>query len=201
MMKPEKSAFAWIEQLMNSKIAFSLGAIAVFLTWLLSTVDTVDKLLVAVHLREPHLAVTESDKRSEFSRAFIRSAWLRLYLMRRVLMVQIPGYPQTAKDKEWDSYKVALDNWNADLMINILSFQQFYGDGKRYEFENILQPTFAGIHYCLESVNSPELKLPCEISNPPDPAKLRKALDLLNVNLYCFASGLDEKGQRCSVKN
>src|SRR5262249_58733492 len=135
--KPGSRLYASIERIRTSSFAVSIGAMAVFAAWLLSTAETMDKLLVTVGIRPDALAIAENDRRANFSRTFIHSAWLRLHLMRRVLMTQIPEYPQAAKDKEWESYKGALDSWNANLMINILGFQEYYGTAKRRQFEHV----------------------------------------------------------------
>jgi hypothetical protein len=196
---PGSRLYAWVDRIRTSKLAVSIGAMGLFLAWLLSTAETMDKLFVAVGIRPDALATAENDRRANFSRAFIHSAWLRLYLMRRVLMTQIPEHPQDAKDKEWEGYKRALDSWNADLMINILGFQEYYGTAKRREFEHVLQPDFAAIHTCLEAMRSPELGLTCTISHSADRAAIERAINHLNGKLYCFMSGVSAKGQSCAV--
>jgi len=196
---PASRLYAWVDSLRTSKLAVSIGAMGLFLAWLLSTAETMDKLFVAAGVRPNALAIAENDRRANFSRAFIHSAWLRLYLMRRVVMTHIPEHPQDAKDKEWEGYKRALDSWNADLMINILGFQEYYGTAKRREFEHVLQPAFVTIHACLEAMRSPELGLTCTISHSADRAAIERAINHLNGKLYCFMAGVTQHGQSCAV--
>jgi len=196
---PASWLYAWVDRIRTSKLTISIGAMGLFLAWLLSTAETMDKLFVAVGIRPDALAIVENDRRANFSRAFIHSAWLRLHMTRRVLMTQVPEHPQAAQDKEWENYKAALASWNADVMNNILGFQEYYGTAKRREFEHVLQPAFLAIHTCLEARRSPELKLTCKISASADPTDIERAINHLNGQLYCFMAGVTQHGQSCAV--
>jgi hypothetical protein len=120
-----------------------------------------------------------------------------MYLMRRYLLAVKSNYVESEIAKEWDRYLVALEEWNGNLMVNILSLNQYYGDEKRYEFEGKIQPAFGKIHYCIERLRDPKHSVACRLSEKPTVAEIEAAIDGLNVQLYCFVSGLSENRTRC----
>jgi hypothetical protein len=92
-----------------------------------------------------------------------------------------------------------LEEWNSDLMVNILSLEKYYGAEKSAEFEGSIQRGFGQVHYCLEGLRHPEGKINCALSPTRDLKSIEAGIDRLNSALYCFVSGLPDKDSgRCS---
>jgi hypothetical protein len=101
----------------------------------------------------------------------------------------------------WERYATVFEEWNRDLMVNILILQQQYGTTKRDQFENIIQPGFSSVHECLEGVRRPSTTIACPLSATHDIKVINGSLDRLNQDLYCFVTGLPERGkERCFPK-
>ena len=111
--------------------------------------------------------------------------------MQRVVYAVKNNFTADEREKEWNAYSEVLRDWNRDLMVNILLLQQFYGTEKRNEFENVIQPKFGSINYCLEGLKHPASAPTCKITD------IERALEDLNAELYCFVSGLPKEGTRC----
>src|SRR5262245_55335088 len=133
------------------------------------------------------------------SREFTRAAWHRLFAMQRYVSMVEAGYPANDQDRAWERYAAIFEEWNRDLMVNILSLEQHYSAyGKRDEFENMIQPAFGRIHACLEGLRRPGTTIACSLSDTRDIKIIKEALDSLNQHLYCFVTGLRrEDGRRC----
>ncbi|WP_205215805.1 hypothetical protein, partial [Azospirillum brasilense] len=108
----------------------------------------------------------------------------------------------------WDNYIKILDEWNSDLMINIMLIDKYYGTDKRRFFEETIQPQFGELHSCMNRLHYRDIyekknMSSCGFSQQNDGSavqnavEFRKRMDKLNVDLYCFVSGLDAKGRQC----
>jgi hypothetical protein len=103
------------------------------------------------------------------------------------------GYPALDQDRAWERYAAIFEEWNRDLMVNILSLEQHYhGYGKREQFEKVVLPTFTTIHKCLEGLRRPTTTIDCELSKTRDIDVINQALERLNQDLYCFVFGLPD---------
>jgi hypothetical protein len=178
-----------------------LGLVAIVLAGVLggiaSTTEAVDKIAIWVGIRPNALQLARDHEKAQFSRELTKAAWSRLFLMRRYLLGAKNNYGEAQREKEWERYLTALDEWNRDLMVNILSLQQLYGTSKRREFEERIQPAFGHLHDCLEALRHPSSDWQCPLSATRDIAAIEKGMDRLNAQLYCFVSGLPEKGAEC----
>jgi hypothetical protein len=106
------------------------------------------------------------------------------------------GYHVLDQDRAWERYAAIFEEWNRDLMVNILSLEQHYHRyGKREQFENVILPAFTTIHKCLEGLRRPTTTIDCEISKTRDINVINKALERLNQDLYYFVFGLPDPKQ------
>lgn len=183
----------WLRSLKGSTLGLSVTAIAGILIGAAATTDAVDKLLIWGGLKPNALELAQDDARGRFSRDITRAAWRRLFLMRRLLLAFRSDFLEDEKDEIWRSYLKSLEEWNSDLMVNILSLQRYYGTEKRDQFERQIQGQFGRIHNCLESLRHPEGKVACRISPTRDLNSIAAAIDRLNASLYLFVSGLPDK--------
>jgi hypothetical protein len=149
--------------------------------------------------------VARDDERARFSRDLTRAMWHRWFTMNRYLSTIEAGFPGLDQDRAWDRYATVFEEWNRDLMVNILSLEQYYqGTLKRDQFENRIQPMFRRLHACLQGLRRPETATKCcpypepkareceQSSTPPtrDLDRIRIEMGRLNQDLYCFATGL-----------
>jgi hypothetical protein len=196
-----KARKTWIERLKTSTYVVVLAAAAAFIVTTADVTDAIDKILVWTGVQKPDaLRLAEDDRRGQFSREVTRTAWRRLFWMRRVLMAQQYNFPQDEKNKTWDTYIEVLDKWNSELMSNIIGVGQYYPDKVKL-FENDIQSDFRKIHYCLEAFRHPGSGIACEISSQLDLAQIEKAIDSLNYKLFVFVCGHRSKGDNCMAVN
>jgi hypothetical protein len=174
--------------------AFLVGAIVA----LASTFDAADRLLVRFKIVPDALQLGHEDARSKFSRDLLRAAWGRWFLMQRYISAVEVELSSEDKSKIWVRYLEARDEWNRDLMVNILSIGQFYGADKRELFEGPIQSAFGSIHLCLASLHYDRPSISCAISTSRNVKEINRAHERLNRLLYCFATGLSDRDKAIS---
>jgi hypothetical protein len=193
------SEAGWLSRIRNSSFGLTLIALAGIAAGVASTTEAVDKIAISVGLKKNSLQLAQDDEKAKFSRELIRLTWQRLYLMRRYVLAIEQNYSSAERDKDWDRYLAVLEAWNRDLMVNILGLNQHYGEAKSADFEHGIQPQFGALHYCLESLHTQGSKLTCKLSSTKDLGAIKRGLDGLNVDLYCFVRAIDAKNQACHV--
>lgn len=200
MTNPETEA-TWLSRIKSTRIGLTVTAVAGLLIAAAATTDATDKLLIWTHIEPDALQLAENNARGQFSRDLTQSAWRRLFWMRRLVLAAEAKFTDQEKNEIWASYLKSLEEWNSNLMINILSLQRYYGSARRQLFERKIQHDFGEIHYCLEALRHPAGTMSCKLSTDRDPKAIEGAIDRLNSVLYCFVSGLpDETGRSCSLK-
>ena len=188
----------WFARLKRSRIGLTVAAIVVLLSGAAAFTDATDKLLVWTGVRPNALRLAEDDVNGQFSRNLTRAAWRRMFWMRRLVLASQADFPEQEKNETWAAYLKAVEEWNSDLMFNILTLEKYYGAGKRAEFELGIQRGFGQVHYCLEGLRHPEGKITCALSPTRDVKSIEDGIDRLNSALYCFVSGLpDKENGRC----
>jgi len=187
----------WLDKIKESTLGLTVAGAFGLLVGVASTTEAIDKLAVWTGLKANALQLAKADEKAAYSTQLTRAAWHRLFLMRRYVLAVKSNFSEGDRAKEWDKYSISLEAWNRDLMVNILSLSQYYGEAKRNEFENTIQPAFGKIHYCLEGLRYPSSGPICKVSSTRDIAAIERALDSLNGQLYCFVSGLPDRDVRC----
>jgi hypothetical protein len=180
----------WLRRLRQSPAGLAVVAIGLILTGLATWTQAIDTLLVFIGAKPNALQISRDDERARFSRDLARAAWHRWFAMRRYVSTVEAGYPASDQDRAWERYAAIFEEWNRDLMVNIVSLEQHYQKRKRDQFEIIIQPAFANIHRCLEGLRRPQTTIVCNLSATRDIAAINEALDRLNQQLYCFVTGL-----------
>ncbi|WP_424361368.1 hypothetical protein [Methylocystis parvus] len=188
-----KDEAEWFKRLRTSPLGLSVTAIGLILIGVGSFSDSIDKVLVSVGLRPNALRLAEDDARGQFSRELARSAWRRLFWMRRLVLSEKANFPEAEKSETWAAYLKSLEDWNAELMVYIMTIKKYYGDAKALEFQRDVQSKFGKIHYCLEAVRHRTDVIECSVSKEKSLDKINNSIDDLNASLYCFASGLPSK--------
>jgi hypothetical protein len=190
--KPEPQP-DWFHHLRRSPWVLTIVAVGAILTGLAAWTQAIDTLLLFTGVKPNALQLARDDERARFSRDLTRAAWHRLSAMRRYVSTVEAGYPALDQDRAWERYAAIFEEWNRDLMVNILSLEQHYhGYGKREQFEKVVLPTFATIHQCLEGLRRPTTTIDCELSKTRDIDVINQALERLNQDLYCFVFGLPD---------
>jgi hypothetical protein len=168
-------------------------AVGAVLTAIATWTESVDRLLVFTGVKPNSLELVRGDERARFSRELTRAAWHRLFAMQRYVSTVEAGYSTLDQDRAWERYAEIFEEWNRDLMVNILFLEQYYrAQGKRDQFETAIQPAFARIHACLEGLRRPKTTIVCTLSETHDIKIINQALEQLNRDLYCFVTGLPE---------
>ncbi|WP_188261985.1 hypothetical protein [Azospirillum tabaci] len=199
--KPEIAAVVAISGLIVAAVSFGKDVL-----------DLADKAQVQLGLKPDSLQIANEDAKGKFSRELTRSAWRRMFWMRRYGLAVEDGLPTQDRKDTWESYLKVLDEWNADLMVNIMLINKYYGLEKRRFFEQKIQPQFGELHSCINRLHYKEIyekknSSTCKFSGQnseeeiQNAVEFRKRLDSLNIDLYCFVSGLDAKGRFCGHHN
>jgi hypothetical protein len=193
--KPVRQADLF-RRLQRSPWTLALVAIGAALTGLAAWTQAIDTVLLFTGVKPNALQLARDDERARFSRDLTRAAWHRLFSMRRYVSMLEAGYPALDQDRAWERYAAIFEEWNRDLMVNILSLEQHYhGYGKREEFENVILPAFTSLHKCLEGLRRPATTIECEMSKTRDINVINQALERLNQDLHCFVFGLPDPKQ------
>jgi hypothetical protein len=102
-----------------------------------------------------------------------------------------------------------VEEWNINLLVNIVGLESYYNSSKRLSFEDIIAPHVTAIHECLLRLRFPEV-----YASRPDkgcvptglgplvaasPEVVNQHLDLLETQLYCFTTGLSKTSQPCPL--
>jgi hypothetical protein len=195
--KPQPQAH-WFRRLERSPWGLTIAALGGILTGLAASTAAIDNLLTFTGLKHSEqqnaLMVARDDERARFSRDLTRAVWHRWFAMNRYVSTVEAGYSAPDQDGAWDRYATVFEEWNRDLMVNILSLEQHYqGTPKRDEFENRIQPAFGRLHACLEGLRRPKTTITCKLSPTRDIAVISEELKRLNRDLYCFVTGLPRK--------
>jgi hypothetical protein len=143
--RPDKAQ--WIRKISQSPFGLTVAVLAGLLAGIASTTEAVDKIAIWIGLKPNALQLAKDDERAKFSRELTKAAWNRLYVMQRYVSATKNNYSQADRDKEWERYVTTLLEWNRDLMVNILSLDQYYGTAKRNEFEHGIQQQFWSIAF------------------------------------------------------
>jgi hypothetical protein len=170
--------------------------------------DVWDKTQVALGWKPDQLQLARSNEKGVFSRHLVEVAWRRVFWMRRYGLAVEDGLPISTRDIDWDNYLKVLETWNAELMVNIIQLQVFYGTEKSRTFQYDIQRQFGVLHGCLNRLHFREAyaarnDAPCRIpghvggDDIQNAVALRHGLDTLNVRLFCFATGLTPQGDAC----
>lgn len=158
--------------------------------------DGFEKIRLFVGLKKDALDLAKDDAKARLSRDFTRVAWRRLLWMERYASAVERALPTDVQKDSWNTYVKALDDWNADLMVNYVLMSEYYGSAKRNALEWNIQPRFVELNLCLTELRYEALKLDfnCpyrEGSTVRDRARnLGKKLADLRGDLYCFVTDL-----------
>jgi hypothetical protein len=185
----------WFRRLRRSPWGLTIAAIGGILTGFAAATTAFGNLAEFVGLKQSAqqnaLMVARDDERARFSRDLTRAAWHRYSAMNRYVSTVEAGYSAADQDRAWERYAAVFEEWNRDLMVNILSLEQHYpGTAKRDQFENVIQPAFGRLHECLEGLRRPTTTIICKLSSTRDIQVINKELTRLNQDLYCFVTGL-----------
>jgi hypothetical protein len=119
-----------------------------------SLADAFGKIEVFLGLKPDALEIADRNFKHEFSRDFTVLAWRRMYWMSNFIENTRLGADEERLDEVWDGYLAVLEEWNAQLMKNILLIQQYYGEERRNEFEYKIQVMFGRAHGCLVALRT-----------------------------------------------
>ena len=171
----------------------------------------VKQLLQLTEAEPGALELAHDNAKASFSRDLARSAWARIYWMKRYAQVAELGLPEDELNGIWTGYLQSLADWNENLMVNVISLETFYGADKRRQFEQNVQPAFGDLHACLIRIRffpayEQRGDSGCTFRSGEvgqlghdNVALFNRKMNEMNTLLYCFYSGLNEAGEQCKV--
>jgi hypothetical protein len=190
----------WVRKIRHSNWGLSLIAIALVITNLGNVFEGADKIVHFVWKKpDAALEIYRADEVTRFSRELTRLFYSRLLATRRYLTYVQRDYPPDQQSKAWERYAAVFEDWNREIMVNILGLQQIYGTQKRNQFESILQHKFRIVHSCLENIHRHGMKPQCvspedyDINYDVDKIGVQKAIDFLDSDIYFFVTGLHKQ--------
>lgn len=167
------------------------------------------EILVALHLKPDALELAQDTARSQFSDNLARTAWKRLFWTRRYLTAVELSLSETDQTEIWKGYIASVEDWNDNLMVNIMGLRHYYSEEKKSAFEIGILPMENSIHSCLLRIRYPSAYSKNGRNQCTFPGSQRSTTanidiigqenDALNSQLYCFVAGLDRKGKNCTV--
>jgi len=169
-----------------------------------------DRLLIMLHLKPDALELARDTARGQFSDDLTRTAWKRLFWTRRYASAVEFKLSDAETTEIWKGYMGAVEEWNENLMINIMGLGRYYNLRKSSEFEDGIVPLMNSIHSCIlklryaaaytgedgKTCRFPYVGSPL----PPNTQAILGEANALNSQLYCFVNGLGRKGEGCEVK-
>ena len=193
----------------RSRWAVLLVALVGIATATAPVMDLWDKAEVFFELKPDSLHMARDTAKGSFSRELMQTAWGRLFWMRQFASSVEDDLPTEAQITSWDKYVEALDHWNKDLMVNIMTLREYYDDDKAKDFEFDIQSRFAQANICMRRIRfradyEKRSDATCVFGNKRGGSaienihQLNRSLDELNEKLFCFTSGLTTRGQWCS---
>jgi len=191
-MIQEADETGWIGRVRRSHIVVTMAALGGLVVGIASTTEAIDKIAIWTGLKPNALQLAADDARARFSRELSRAAWYRYYLMFRYLALVKGKNPESDRERVWNKYQEALEDWNRDLVLNELSLRQYYGGEKSSELKHRIQPQFSKLHSCLEGLHAPQSTFPCPLSPGRSIPVIEKGLDHLRHDIYCFVMGFPE---------
>jgi hypothetical protein len=206
-MNDAQKEATWFHRLRSSWLGVNVVAVVIIIGGAAYLTDSLDKIAVWSKLKADSFQIAKANEKQKFSRDLTRAMWQRLYLSDQVLaQIKATNVPSSEREKTWDRYKASVDDWNGDLMVNILSIAEYYTHEKRFQFEAFVQPRFSYIHGCLTKfyrlsaekiclTGSQGLKLQDDDENGG--VKLNTYIDDFRPRLYCYVSGLPDDEQKC----
>jgi hypothetical protein len=205
----EGSEPKWMSTLRRSwPVAILVTLVAVF-AGIKDISEGYEKLLVTLHLKPAALDRAQDTARGQFSDNLTRAAWKRLFWTRRYASSIEFKMSEADIAEIWEGYMAAVEEWNDNIMVNILGLRHYYGNMKRIEFEDGIVPFVNSIHECILKMRFPaaykdETNRLCKFPRydnplPPNTQAILGAVNSLNSQLYCFVTWLDTKGESCKV--
>ena len=198
----------WLSTVRRSwPVAVLVAVVAVF-AGIKDISEGYEKLLVTLHLKPDALDLAQDTARGQFSDTLTRTAWKRLFWTRRYVSAIEFKMSDADVAEIWKGYMTAVEEWNDNLMVNIVGLRHYYGNTKRIEFEDGIVPLVNSIHTCILKIRFPAAyndeatrlcKFPHISPLPPNTQAISGAVNALNTQLYCFVTGLDAKGESCQV--
>jgi hypothetical protein len=154
VQKPEPR---WLASLKNN---WAVVVASVVLSLLVTGADAAKKIRDGLEAigwtKSEAFELAESTAKSNFSDNLARAAWLRLYwadvYARRV---EASAKPQDI-DAAWTNYIEATAKWNADLMVNIVGVERYYGRPKSQKFEFDIQGSFQQVDTAMGKLRGAE---------------------------------------------
>lgn len=134
---------SWLKSLKSN---WAIIVVSVVLSVIVTGADAAKKIRDGLEAfgfaKSEALELAESTAKSNFSDNLARAAWLRLYWADiYASRVQVNAKTQDV-DAAWTMYIDATARWNADLMVNIVGVERFYGRPKSQRLEFDIQSSF-----------------------------------------------------------
>jgi hypothetical protein len=183
--------------LKNKRWVAFIIVVAAIATGLSQFSDAIDKLLVAVHLRENALSLTKDGQRDDMSRQLTQIAWQRMSRAMSYL-TRVKGCRSEAEQNDaWNRY---IDSWNTNVMVFILGVERYYGHTKSLVFENDLLRSFNMLGDKMIAVRFQKLEDMCVSGKPTNASLLlidnaAGMREQLNKQFYLFVSGFEQNNR------
>lgn len=199
---------SWVERLQRDPLFILVGIIGIALGATFDLLDKAGKVL----FKSDALVLAENSDRSHFSDDLIRGADKRLFLADLFATRVGDDAPPRLIEESWKEYMTSLQNWNADLLINIAGLANYYSPKLSYYFENDIQTKMKASDSAVRALGtSPYLK-----SILKDPAANTSGLEKGNVGavyvatdaarnslygfIFCMKPKTEDEKNRCKAR-
>ena len=193
----------------NNWLFLCLGLLAGFLIFGGTTIKAINDIVEIFEPKPDALSVAREGTRDQISRDFVETAYRRLYLSRNFLSRIDRRAPSPEIYEAWTLLTRTIEYMASRTLVYANSFEDFYGDARRAEYENGIQIDFNSITNSVVNLRYSQTVRKLEFPDGSNAAlteaegtelkneikTLNDKLDRLTVRIYLFTSCFDKRRQ------
>ena len=154
------------------------------------------------------LSLVREETRDDVSREFVETAWRRVYWSRNFLARLSRRAPSAEINEAWKKLLTTVEEMSAKTMIYAASFELFYNNARRVEFEDGIQSDFRNVTQEIVDLRYSNVVKKLEFGGDgteltePEAGQIKtrtreieEKLDKLQIRLYQFVRCFDKQHQ------
>jgi hypothetical protein len=134
-------------------IAFGFGSLVAVAAGLVTLLDSWDKVLVFLHLKEdPAFVLAEQTAKGDLARQIVHSTSQREFWIRRFSGDLGAGFPSADQDDAWTHYNESVVSWNENYITNYFLAGKYFSPDVQKQLADI-NWIFRGINTCMNQIH------------------------------------------------
>jgi hypothetical protein len=191
----------------NNWFFVCLGLLAGFLIFGGTTLKAINDIVEIFVPKPDALSVAREGTRDQISRDFVETTYRRIYLSRNFLSRIDRRAPSSEIHEAWTLLARTVEYMASRTLVYANSFEEFYGDARRSEYEGGIQIDFNSITNSIVNLRYSQTVKKLEFPDNATAAlsqieatelkkdidKINDNLDQLQVRIYLFTSCFDKR--------